>query len=266
MIDQSTSQISAISAAELLERVGTPDGPMVFDLRRAEAYAASPGVIPGARWRDHKLVEQWAGEVPPGRETVVYCVHGHQVSRSALIELEAAGVTVRLLEGGIEAYAEAGGRLMHREAIEVSTGELPAVWLLPRPVDLGSAACAWFVRRFIDTGARMRFAEDEWADAIAQELEAHCVGFPGRPVATIDALCDVVALDDPAVRRIAALVGESPSGEPFAAPETAGIDAIYAGLARITISPDDLVRRSAGLFDGLYAWFRTSPTATSHDD
>ena len=262
MIDPS---MSLISAAELLERVGTPDAPMVFDVRRTEAYAASPGVIPGARWRDHKLVERWAGEVPLGREAVVYCVHGHQVSRSAWIELEAAGVTVRLLEGGIEAYAEAGGRLMHRETIQMSTGELPAAWLLPRPVDLGGAACAWFVRRFIDTTARMRFAEDEWADPIAQELEARCVGFPGRQLATIDALCDAVALDDPAIQRMAALVGESRSGGPFAAPETPGIGAAYAGLARITASTDALVTRSAGLFDGLYAWFRTSPIATAHD-
>jgi Fe-Mn family superoxide dismutase len=39
---------------------------------------------------------------------VVYCVHGHEVSRSIALALNARGIPARYLVGGIEAWREAG--------------------------------------------------------------------------------------------------------------------------------------------------------------
>jgi len=42
---------------------------------------------------------------------VVYCVRGGEVSNSVVDRLHAAGVKARFIEGGIEAYKAAGGKI-----------------------------------------------------------------------------------------------------------------------------------------------------------
>ena len=236
-----------ISADELSRRIATPDAPLVFDVRRREAFDASPYVSPGARWRDHRLAAQWGGDIPPDREVVVYCVHGHQVSRSTVAALESAGVAARLLDGGIECYSDAGGPTAGRPITEI------IAWLLPRPVDLGAAACAWLVRRFIDPLASLHFADREWSEAIATELEAERIGLPDTALATIEPLAERMTIHDRAIGRIGALLSVEP--DPGAEP-TLGIHYAYAGLAGITPSPHRLVERAAVLFDGVYAALR----------
>jgi hypothetical protein len=55
--------------------------PMVVDVRKRPAFEAAPSMLPGAVGRDPHAVEQWAAELPSGGSVVVYCVHGHEVSR-----------------------------------------------------------------------------------------------------------------------------------------------------------------------------------------
>ena len=72
-----------IETEALLACVGLPDAVPIFDVRRRKAFDADPGVVPTARWRDHRAVADWAKEIPSGATVVVYCVHGEQVSQSA---------------------------------------------------------------------------------------------------------------------------------------------------------------------------------------
>jgi Fe-Mn family superoxide dismutase len=53
-------------------------------------------------------------EVPADQTTVVYCVHGHEVSRAIALQLHASGRPVRFLEGGFEGWAAAGMPLASR--------------------------------------------------------------------------------------------------------------------------------------------------------
>jgi rhodanese-related sulfurtransferase len=66
-------------------------------------------MIAGARWRDPEQVMNWASEVPRSSHVVVYCVHGHEVSRGAAKALTEAGRRARYLEGGFCAWEEAKG-------------------------------------------------------------------------------------------------------------------------------------------------------------
>ncbi len=84
-------------------------GKLLLDVRRAEVYAQAAQLIDGARWRDPAQVAQWSGELPAGRELVVYCVYGHEVGRATALRLRAAGVDARFLRGGIDGW-QAGGR------------------------------------------------------------------------------------------------------------------------------------------------------------
>lgn len=97
----------------LLER---PRPPMVIDVRKRPAFEADPAMLPGAVWRDPHTVEQWAAELPPGCSVVVYCVHGHEVSRGVRDTLRRHGVMAGIIEGGIEAWKASGGSVCHSRA------------------------------------------------------------------------------------------------------------------------------------------------------
>jgi superoxide dismutase, Fe-Mn family len=85
----------------------------ILDVRRAGVFEQATTMIPGARWCDPATVGHWAGELDGGRRVVVYCVHGHEVSRSTALRLRAAGIDARYLAGGIEGWC-AGGRTVAR--------------------------------------------------------------------------------------------------------------------------------------------------------
>ena len=75
--------------------------PIVVDVRKRLAFEADPAMLPGAIWRDPNAVEQWAAELPSGCSVVVYCVHGHEVSRNVRDALRRRGVMAGLIEGGV---------------------------------------------------------------------------------------------------------------------------------------------------------------------
>lgn len=79
-----------------------------IDVRRAGVYNAATTILPNAPWRDPVAIDAWAGELPTDEEVVVYCVYGHEVSRSAALRLRAAGIKARFLQGGIDGWIAAG--------------------------------------------------------------------------------------------------------------------------------------------------------------
>jgi rhodanese-related sulfurtransferase len=81
----------------------------LLDVRRRPAFDLDPKLIPGAVWKDPERVTNWAAELNPDRPIVVYCVHGHEVSRGAVDRLRALGFRAALLKGGIEAWKASGG-------------------------------------------------------------------------------------------------------------------------------------------------------------
>jgi rhodanese-related sulfurtransferase len=77
---------------------------LVLDVRRNADYEADKEVIPSAVRRDPEQVDQWAEEIPKDKDVVVYCIRGGSVSNSVVDKLLAAGVSVRYIEGGWEAW------------------------------------------------------------------------------------------------------------------------------------------------------------------
>jgi Fe-Mn family superoxide dismutase len=80
----------------------------VIDVRRAGVYADAATTLPNARWHDPADVAPWIAQLDPDRAILVYCVHGHEVSRNTAVRLRAHGFNARYLEGGIEAWKAAG--------------------------------------------------------------------------------------------------------------------------------------------------------------
>lgn len=83
----------------------------LIDVRRAQAYAAAPDQLSGARWRNPAQLGDWCRELDPSKPVLVYCVHGHDVSRSATLALRARGFDARFVAGGLEACRAAGAAL-----------------------------------------------------------------------------------------------------------------------------------------------------------
>jgi rhodanese-related sulfurtransferase len=104
--DKCSDAPRTIKAAEL-----DPDTTLVFDVRREADYDASSETIPGAMWKNPDKIDAWIGAVPLTLDVVVYCVRGGAVSNSVVDRLQAAGVKARFIEGGIEAYKAAGGKI-----------------------------------------------------------------------------------------------------------------------------------------------------------
>lgn len=98
----------SITGDRLKQLIGTPACPVIIDVRRDKAFDESGRMIATAEWRDHERAAEWAAGVSDG-SVVVYCVHGHEVSQGAAAALQSVGVDAVFLEGGIEAFFEAGG-------------------------------------------------------------------------------------------------------------------------------------------------------------
>ena len=109
--------LSSISPMELYGRLGTATAPTVVDVRRPADFATAGELIISAYHRDPDKVEQWGKELPRGRQVVVHCVHGHQVSQGVATALRAA-LRMKLVETMIDPLVEFGRVLRNaRDAV-----------------------------------------------------------------------------------------------------------------------------------------------------
>jgi len=254
----------AIALETLLRQFGTPQMPVLVDVRRREAYDKADTVIPTASWRDHKTADAWARELPANRDVVVYCVHGHQVSESAAALLRAAGANAFYLEGGIEIWRAAGAPLVAKAALERYRPNGPSQWVTRESPRIDRLACPWFVRRFVDADARFHYVSPKQVSAVAAETAAiaYDISEPGiefshdGPRCSFDAFVRIFGVKDPALDRVAEIIRGADTSRHDLAPQCAGLLAITLGLGAIEGDDHALLERAMPLYDGLYGWAR----------
>lgn len=95
-----TQQVDARTAGRL-----AGDGASIVDVRERSEYVG--GHVPGARHIPYEQLEQRIGEVPRGRELVVYCASGVRSSLATSI-FERHGIAAANLRGGFNAWRNAG--------------------------------------------------------------------------------------------------------------------------------------------------------------
>ncbi len=98
-----------ISPDELRRLLAARKNVLLVDVRRRTDYDTDGQKIPGAAWLDPERLAQWSTALPLDRQIVVYCARGGTVSNSIVDQLQAKGIKACFIEGGIEAWRQAGG-------------------------------------------------------------------------------------------------------------------------------------------------------------
>ena len=130
------------------------------------------------------------------------------------------------------------------------------IWATRRNVHIDRTACAWLIRRFVDSDAEFVFVDDPDdvpAEATAFDMRGVELGHrEGR--CSFESILARYDLDDPALVRIGRIVHEADIGdEVWDAPEAPGLDALIRGVARQSASDDERITRACPLYDALYA-------------
>ena len=239
---------ASISAVDLKKALGSSMPPLVIDVRRNPRFQESGYLIKGALRRDPDAVEQWKNALP-GSEVVVYCVHGHEVSQNA-----AKALGARYLEGGVEAWREAGLDLLQKP--EKSSTR----WVTRERPKIDRIACPWLVRRFVDPGAEFLYVPVAQVQAVAENETAVPYDIGGVEFGHVgercsfDAFIEKFHLRDAALDKLATIVRGADTSRLDLAPQSPGLLAISQGLSINFKNDHEMLEHGMVIYDALYAW------------
>jgi len=248
-----------MTAPQLLRLIGTPDAPVLIDVRTDEDFARDPRLLPGARRVPHLAVTDLASNIGT-RSAVVICQRGRKLSEGAAALLRASGIRAEVLEGGWEAACAAALPAIPAELLP--GGGAGSLWVTRHRPKIDRIACPWLIRRFIDPGARFLFVAPSEVPAVAEYFGATPFDIEGvtlthrGDLCSFDAFLDDFALHSPALDRLALVVRGADTDRHDLAPQAAGLLALSVGLSRLY--RDDLAQLEAALplYDALYRWAR----------
>ena len=250
-----------ITVPQLARLVGTPDAPVLVDLRTPEDFTADPQLIPGAVRHDHTALDALAPRLA-GQRVVVYCQRGRKISQGAAAVLRAEGIACEVLEGGQLAWRDAGRPMVEASAIPARDAAGRTLWVTRHRPKVDRIACPWLVRRFVDPGARFLFVPPEDVALVAERFGAMPFDVEGLGLThegercSFDAFVAAFGVADTALDRVATVVRAADTNRHDLAPEAAGLLAVSFGLSRM--HRDDLAQLDAGMvvYDALYRWAR----------
>ena len=259
----------AITTGQLTRLVGTPDAPIILDVRGADDHAADPRILPASTRRDHRTVSSWANAYT-GRSVAVVCQRGQKLGQGTAAWLRHAGAQAEYLEGGFEAWEQGKGLLVRPEHVPPRDDEGRTVWVTRTRPKIDRIACPWLIRRFIDPTAVFLFVGPAEVAAVAERFGATPFDIEGTfwshrgDGCTFDAMLDEFGLHSDALDRVAAIVRGADTAALDLAPQAAGLLAASLGLSRM--HRDDLAQLDAamGLYDAFYRWARDAVGET-HD-
>lgn len=252
----------SISLSDLSLTHGTALAPLIVDVRREPAFRDAQTLIAGATWRDPERVSTWSRYLPRHRRIVVYCVHGHEVSKNTASALAAEGFSVASLEGGIEAWKEAHGPTVRKTEIVPSAANRPTRWITRERPKVDRIACPWLIRRFVDPFAEFLYVPA--SDVMQRAEETGAVPYDVPVVAfthrgercSFDAFVDDFALHHPALDQLATIVRGADTDRLDLAPQSAGLLAVSLGLSAIHADDHAMLDAGMAIYDALYAWCR----------
>lgn len=246
---------------QLSRFIGTPDAPAIVDVRIDDDFAADPRQIPGAERRDFRKVAEWAGDYA-GRKVVVSCQKGLKLSQGAAAWLRHAGAEASSLEGGFEAWRDAGEMLVDTRKLPPRDAGGRMVWVTRARPKIDRIACPWLIRRFVDPAAVFLFVAPAEVEAVADRFGGTPFDIDGvfwshrGETCTFDTMIAEFGLSSPALDRLALIVRAADTARLDLSPQAAGLLAASLGLSRMF--REDLPQLDAAmvLYDAFYRWCR----------
>jgi rhodanese-related sulfurtransferase len=232
---------NTISPQSLYATIGTAASPLVIDVQRDVAFDAGESMLVSALRRVPEEVGKWRSKIRPDCPVVVYCVHGHEVSRQVTAALRGAGLDARYLEGGLTGWAELG--LPLRKKVSIGSGS----WVTrerPKPHS--------FLRQpsgFFDMAAT--------TGATAYDIPGAEPFSHDGELCSFDAFLRVYEIRDAALNALAIIVRGADTARLDLAPQAAGLLALSLGLC--ANFPDDhaMLEHGMVMYDAFYAWCRS---------
>lgn len=258
---------ASIAPDKLARLIGTARTPLIIDVREDEALAADPRLIPASVHLPYADAEQWAPAYR-GKTVAVSCQRGKKLAEGAAAWLRHFGADAEVVEGGFEAWRDAGLPLVPLSALPRRSSTGSTVWVTRSRPKIDRIACPWLIRRFVDPAAVFLFVAPAEVGAVAERFGATPFDVDGvfwshrAELCTFDVMVSEFGLASEPLDRLATIVRGADTDRLDLAPEAAGLLAISLGLSRMFA--DDLEQLDAGilLYDALYRWARDATEET----
>ena len=133
-------------------------------------------------------------------------------------------------------------------------------WITRERPKIDRIACPWLILRFVDKDAEIIYVPAGEVLSEAVRLNAIPFDMPGveythyQNQCTFDYILKKHELKDPALDRIAAIVRGADTDRHDFAPQAAGLEAIFSGLAYNIKDDQELLVLGMTIYDGLYSW------------
>jgi rhodanese-related sulfurtransferase len=237
----------SISPDDLYARLGTAASPLVLDVRNDTDFDADSMMLAGALRRT---------AISSEHSVVVYCVHGHEVSREAAAALRRRGVDAACLEGGIEAWKARNFPVR----LKRDTARGGTVWITRERPKIDRIACPWLVSRFIDPDATFVYVPKDRVAAQARETGAIPYDIDGVEFThegercSFDTILRLYGISSEPLSHLARIVRGADTSRHDLEPQCAGLFAISLGLSRNFDDDHAMLAHGLTLYDALYTW------------
>jgi rhodanese-related sulfurtransferase len=264
------SAINTISIDKFLRLLGTQKCPAVIDVRTDAEFAADDALVPSSIRRRPVVVGDWAHEFA-GRNAVVLCRSGADLSPGVAAWLRQSGAAAEVLEGGVDAWKQTGLAMVPQARLPARDAEGRTVWVTRARPKVDRIACPWLIRRFVDPQAVFLYVAASEVRTVAAQFNAAPFDIEGEGVfwshqderCTFDVMVDALGLDSfEALKRLAVIVRGADTARPGLAPEAAGLLAASLGLSRIHADDHEQLEAGMLLYDAFYRWCRDATDET----
>jgi len=226
------ASFNEISVQKLSKLIGTPDCPVIIDVRIDEDFEDDPELIP------------------------------------AILRNE--DVNVEILEGGQFAWRDANMPMVSTKQIPAVESNKKTVWVTRHRPKIDRIACPWFIRRFVDPNAEFLFVSASQVLNVAEKFDAIPFDVEGvfwshrGDECTFDTMLDEFNIHTEALDRLAKIIRCADTNRNDLAPEAAGLLAVSLGLSRMFGHDIKQLDAAMLLYDALFRWARDA-TDEKHD-
>jgi len=258
-----------ITPSQLSKLIGTPNAPMIVDVRTKEDFSLDPFLIPGAV--RHSFEDAYSLELLPDMDrAVVYCQKGLKISQGFAALLRLRGIEAETLMGGQFAWRDASLPMVMAERLPAQVESCGTRWVTRQRPKVDRIACSWLIKRFVDPKAEILFVAAGQVMNVAERFSAVPFDVEGAfwahrgELCTFDVIIEELGIATPALLRLATIVRGADTARLDLAPQCAGLLAASLGFSRMF--KDDLQQLNAAmaLYDSFYRWARDAVDEEHH--